>query len=166
MGQCGCGDYNASMRFPGPPGITYAIQFYAGCGDCDTPAGIIIADAPDGRIRLVNSAALGIRGGRRESLVDIPMEDHPLHWKTYYPDGRLYEPEKLPLSRAILTGERTALNLLARLSGIATMTGRFVDGAVPPVDEDAQEKPDGGHDPGERAELEEFDGEHEHDGDA
>lgn len=30
--------------------------------------------------------------------------------------------------RAILTGERTALNLLARLSGIATLTRRYVDG--------------------------------------
>lgn len=29
--------------------------------------------------------------------------------------------------RAILTGERTALNLLARLSGIATLTKRYVD---------------------------------------
>jgi nicotinate-nucleotide pyrophosphorylase (carboxylating) len=31
--------------------------------------------------------------------------------------------------RALLHGERTALNLLARLSGIATQTRRFVDGA-------------------------------------
>lgn len=30
-------------------------------------------------------------------------------------------------SRALLTGERTALNLLGRLSGIATLTRRFVD---------------------------------------
>jgi nicotinate-nucleotide pyrophosphorylase (carboxylating) len=31
--------------------------------------------------------------------------------------------------RTILTGERTALNLLARLSGVATLTARFVDAA-------------------------------------
>jgi len=30
-------------------------------------------------------------------------------------------------SRSILTGERTALNLLARMSGVATATARFVD---------------------------------------
>lgn len=30
-------------------------------------------------------------------------------------------------TRAVLTGERTALNLLGRLSGIATLTSRFVD---------------------------------------
>jgi nicotinate-nucleotide pyrophosphorylase (carboxylating) len=33
-------------------------------------------------------------------------------------------------ARAILTGERTALNLLGRLSGIATLTRRFVDEAA------------------------------------
>src|SRR5262249_24927621 len=38
--------------------------------------------------------------------------------------GRLEGP-----ARAILTGERTALNLLGRLSGIATLTSRYV-GAV------------------------------------
>lgn len=30
-------------------------------------------------------------------------------------------------TRAVLSGERTALNILGRLSGIATLTGRFVD---------------------------------------
>ncbi len=32
-------------------------------------------------------------------------------------------------ARTLLVGERTALNFLQRLSGIATMTGRFVEGA-------------------------------------
>lgn len=42
--------------------------------------------------------------------------------------GTLVGRIKGPL-RALLHGERTALNLLARLSGIATMTARFVSGA-------------------------------------
>jgi nicotinate-nucleotide pyrophosphorylase (carboxylating) len=42
--------------------------------------------------------------------------------------GTLVARVKGPL-RALLHGERTALNLLARLSGIATHTRRFVDGA-------------------------------------
>lgn len=33
--------------------------------------------------------------------------------------------------RGILTAERTALNFLSRLSGIATLTGKFVDAAAP-----------------------------------
>jgi len=35
--------------------------------------------------------------------------------------------------RSVLTGERTALNLLGHLSGIATLTRRFVDAAGPAV---------------------------------
>jgi nicotinate-nucleotide pyrophosphorylase (carboxylating) len=46
-------------------------------------------------------------------------------------DGDLVEPGPVARiegpARAILTGERTALNLLGRLSGIATLTRRYVD---------------------------------------
>jgi nicotinate-nucleotide pyrophosphorylase (carboxylating) len=47
-------------------------------------------------------------------------------------DGDRVEPGKLVATisgpaRAVLTGERTALNFLQRLSGVATLTRRFVD---------------------------------------
>jgi len=47
-------------------------------------------------------------------------------------DGQQINPGQIPArvtstARALLTGERTALNLLPRLSGIATITRRFVD---------------------------------------
>src|SRR6266581_5604360 len=46
-------------------------------------------------------------------------------------DGDLVQPGPVARlegsARAILTGERTALNLLGRLSGIATLTRRYVD---------------------------------------
>jgi len=59
--------------------------------------------------------------------LDIQMRVDTLH-----NDGSLVEPgaELTRLSgkaRAILTGERTALNFLARLCGIATLTRRFVE---------------------------------------
>jgi len=46
-------------------------------------------------------------------------------------DGEELTPEKVPArvnasARALLTGERVALNLLQRLSGVATLTRRFV----------------------------------------
>jgi nicotinate-nucleotide pyrophosphorylase (carboxylating) len=45
-------------------------------------------------------------------------------------DGDLVEPSEVArvdgTARAILTGERTALNVLGRLSGVATLTHRFV----------------------------------------
>ena len=48
-------------------------------------------------------------------------------------DGRSADPAKPSRSwwdpRALLVGERTALNFLQRLTGIATLTRRFVDAA-------------------------------------
>ncbi len=72
-----------------------------------SPAGILIADAPEGRIRIANSAALGIRGGEHRVLTDIPIENHPENWQTFHADGSPCAPEDLPLSRAILYGETT-----------------------------------------------------------
>jgi len=42
MGTCGCGDYGASLRLPGPDGVVYAIAFYRGCNYCDAPPGVIV----------------------------------------------------------------------------------------------------------------------------
>jgi hypothetical protein len=42
MGACGCGDTRVDVKLPGPDGITYGIQVYAGCDYCGTPAGIIV----------------------------------------------------------------------------------------------------------------------------
>src|SRR5262249_43178581 len=46
-----------------------------------TPAGVIIADAPDARIRIANSVALGIRGESPYALTEIPINLHPVHWQ-------------------------------------------------------------------------------------
>ncbi len=70
-----------------------------------TPAGILIADAPDVRVRLANPAALGIIGKSSQPLKDIPFESHPRHWQTFHPDGTPFEVDELPLNRAILRGE-------------------------------------------------------------
>ena len=84
-----------------------------------SPAGILIADAPDVRIRVANSAALGIRGESPLPLTEIPVELHPEHWQTFYPDGTPYAGKDLPLSQAILEG-RTIRNeevIIRRPSG-------------------------------------------------
>ncbi len=70
-----------------------------------SPAGILIADAPDVNIRIANAAALGIRGKIKQPLINIPAKLHPKRWQAYYPDGNAYKPEDLPLSRAVLNGE-------------------------------------------------------------
>jgi PAS domain S-box-containing protein len=85
----------------------------------ETPAGILVADAPDVRIRLANSAALGTRGETSESLTNIPVELHPQNWQTFHPDGTPFKPEDLPLSRAILEGKtsRNVEAIIRRHSG-------------------------------------------------
>lgn len=72
-----------------------------------TPAGILIADAPDVTIRLANPAALHIRGESKESLTDIPVDKHQQEWSVFHPDGTPMNGEDLPLSRAIQRGEVT-----------------------------------------------------------
>ncbi len=55
-----------------------------------------------------------------------------IKWKQHYNDGDKVKPGDILVEidgphRALLTGERTALNFLQRMSGIATQTSRFVD---------------------------------------
>jgi len=70
-----------------------------------SPTGIVIADAPDGEIRLANSQALMIRGAAEDYLTGIGFSQHSLRWQIFYPDGAPYPPDKLPLARAIRNGE-------------------------------------------------------------
>lgn len=71
----------------------------------NSPAGILIADAPFVRIRIANAAALALRGKTEKPLLSIDMKDHPQNWQFFYPDGRPYQAEDLPLSRAVIKGE-------------------------------------------------------------
>ncbi|HOS39736.1 MAG TPA: PAS domain S-box protein [Spirochaetota bacterium] len=73
-----------------------------------SPSGIIIAEAPDARITIVNPAAFRIRGGCRDSLIGIDYSMHSMYWQTFRADGSEYPTEELPLSRAILRGEITS----------------------------------------------------------
>jgi len=70
-----------------------------------SPAGIVVADAANGNIRIANPSALEIRGVTKTQLTDIALAQYSLHWQTYHGDGTPYAPKDLPLSRAILKGE-------------------------------------------------------------
>lgn len=70
-----------------------------------SPSGILVADAPDVRIRLANSAALGIRGGESKMLTGIELRQHAQRWQVLLPDGSPCPNEVLPLSRAVRQGE-------------------------------------------------------------
>ncbi len=71
-----------------------------------SPSGILIADAADGRIICANSAAMAIMGAGFEELMGSGIPYHcSRNWKTFYPDGETPFPaDKLPLYRATLDG--------------------------------------------------------------
>jgi len=70
-------------------------------------SGILIAEAPSGKIMAANNAALAIRGGDPSKLVGITADEHALRWNTRKADGTPYPHNELPLARAIFRGETT-----------------------------------------------------------
>src|SRR5258708_25048869 len=75
--------------------------------------------------------APGTISGLPAANVTFQLIDTPLAFVNLVEDGAVVEPgAKLAIvsghMRSILSGERTALNFLQRLSGVATLTRRFV----------------------------------------
>ena len=100
-----------------------------GAGDITTEA-TVSADAVGTAELLVKEA--GIVCGLRVAEATFLALDPDIHFEALARDGDVVEPPAVvarvtgPL-RAILTGERVALNFLGRLSGIATLTRSYVD---------------------------------------
>lgn len=73
-----------------------------------------------------------VLAGTEIALEVFRLLDRESNSAVHLPDGSCLKPGDVPASvrgraRALLTGERVALNLLQRLSGVATLTRRFVD---------------------------------------
>jgi PAS domain S-box-containing protein len=89
------------------------------------PEGLVIADAPDGRVRMVSRYAAEATGRSRKELEGIGAEEVPTNWNIYHPDGITpARPEELPLVRSILHGEVTPDEewILRRLDGETVTT--------------------------------------------
>jgi len=69
------------------------------------PMPVIIADAPDVSITRYNSHAVTLLTKPAEDLKTIELEKHREFWPTFYPDGTPYDPDDLPLTRAIKRGD-------------------------------------------------------------
>lgn len=67
-------------------------------------SGIIIADAPDVHIRLVNSAALAILGIEEKTTTDLSSAARTMNWNTFWPDGTPCSEGDFPLTKAIREG--------------------------------------------------------------
>ncbi len=71
-----------------------------------SPAGIAVADAPDGTLRYVNQAGLSIRQKEQSEIVNgVAWNTYAERWQIRHPDGTLYQNEEVPLARAIQRGE-------------------------------------------------------------
>jgi nicotinate-nucleotide pyrophosphorylase (carboxylating) len=123
-------DYAASLEFVAEPIVRAALLEDIGHGgDLTTEA--IIAPGRSTQARMVARES-GIVAGLRVAALAFRMLDDRIEILTSVSDGdRVAAGEAIAEvsgdARVILTGERTALNLLCRLSGIATATRTLVD---------------------------------------
>ena len=100
-----------------------------GAGDVTTDA-TVAADAVGTAAIVVKQA--GVVCGLRAVETAFRALDPDIRFEAFAQDGDAVEPPAIVAriagsQRAILTGERVALNFLGRLSGIATLTRRYVD---------------------------------------
>jgi len=109
--------------------IEYAFKEDIGCGDVTTNSiipGEMIADAS------MIAKTGGIIAGLGVAEYVFRLLDPQIEWKPVVNDGDRVEKNDIIVRlkgsyRALLTGERTALNFLQRMSGIATMTSNYVN---------------------------------------
>jgi nicotinate-nucleotide pyrophosphorylase (carboxylating) len=92
---------------------------------------MLVPDTDTARVRVV-SRADGVLAGRACALESFSQVDATLVVTWHVPDGGWLAPGSVVAEvsgpmRSILTAERTALNFLCHLSGIATSTRGFVD---------------------------------------
>ncbi len=100
-------------------------------GGGDVTADSLVAEKAQGLAAFVAKAP-GTVAGMEVGRALFQCLDPDSRWQAEVTDGQRVEPgDRLATlvadARSILRGERTALNLLQRMSGIATMTQRFVD---------------------------------------
>jgi nicotinate-nucleotide pyrophosphorylase (carboxylating) len=99
-----------------------------GTGDITTETTVVAGLRARGEV--VAKAPLVLAGIELFAEV-FSLLDSAVHVEILHPDGDELVPGQIPArvtgsARALLTGERVALNLLQQLSGVATLTRRFV----------------------------------------
>jgi nicotinate-nucleotide pyrophosphorylase (carboxylating) len=109
--------------------VTAALAEDVGSGDATTDATV----PSDARVRAeLHVEEAGVVCGVPVAAAVFSALDPRVEVTQLVDDGTLVHDDTVVAevagpARAILTGERTALNLLARLSGVATLTRRYVD---------------------------------------
>ena len=95
-----------------------------------TTAATIAADTP--MSATVNAREDGLVAGYDAARLAARLVDPAIKWTELYPEGKPFEKGQPlirleGLARSVLTAERMVLNFIGPLSGIATLTRRFVD---------------------------------------
>ncbi len=108
--------------------IDLALAEDLGKGDLTTR--LVVPEGASGRARIEQKAA-GVPAGLEVAARVFERVDRGLRWRAHAPEGRWREggllAEVQGNAGSILGGERVALNFLGRLSGIATLTARYVN---------------------------------------
>ena len=109
--------------------VKRALDEDVGSGDATTDS-IIPADA-NLQAKMI-AKAMGVIGGLAIAEMSFQLLDNRVRFRRLVSDGGQVTPGEVLATiegpaRAILTGERTALNFVGRMSGIATLTRQFVD---------------------------------------
>ena len=99
-------------------------------GPGDVTAGLLVPPGARGKAR-IRAKAPGILAGLTVAARVLELAGE-VSVRLLAKDGQRVEPDQGVLeaegdAAALLRGERTALNFLGRLSGVATLTGRFVE---------------------------------------
>ncbi|NOZ62181.1 MAG: PAS domain-containing protein [Calditrichaeota bacterium] len=90
--------YAEAEKFRAQALLTAAIE--------QTPAGIVIADAPDIKLRIANSAALRILNIKDEQSVDLAQVFDPEKWKLFTQQGKEIKRDEFPLFQAVKRGKK------------------------------------------------------------
>ena len=77
-----------------------------------TPAGIVIADAPEGQVKMANSAALRILRIADKEISDLTAEFAPEKWQLFTEDGEQIKAEDFPLRQAVEKGKNVENQIL------------------------------------------------------
>jgi nicotinate-nucleotide pyrophosphorylase (carboxylating) len=108
--------------------VDAALREDVGSGDVTSERLIRAGAVCDARLLL---AEPGVTCGLPVAEAVFRRLDPDVRFEALVPEGEQVGPSALAhvegSARAILTGERTALNFLGRLSGVATLTRRYVD---------------------------------------
>jgi nicotinate-nucleotide pyrophosphorylase (carboxylating) len=99
-------------------------------GEADVTTLAVVPEGARARAR-IDQKAPGVPAGLRVAEKVFERIDPELRWHAHAAEGEWREggllAEVAGNARAILAGERVALNFLGRLSGIATLAARYVD---------------------------------------